>query len=66
LTYLKVIGWAWFHLSTILDDLSRYTITWKLCTTMKVEDVTETLEWALEASDCETTQAAHRPRLLSE
>ena len=22
-TYLKVIGWAWFYLSTILDDYSR-------------------------------------------
>src|SRR5580704_11084090 len=37
-TYLKVIGWGWFYLSTILDDFSRYIIAWKLCTTMKVED----------------------------
>ncbi len=43
-TYLKVIGWGWFYLSTILDDYSRYIIAWKLCTTMKAEDVTETLE----------------------
>jgi putative transposase len=34
-TYLKVIGWGWFYLSTILDDYSRYIIAWKLCTTMK-------------------------------
>ena len=33
-TYLKVIGWGWFYLSTILDDFSRYLIAWKLCTTM--------------------------------
>ena len=38
-TYLKVIGWGWFYLSTILDDFSRYIIAWKLCTTMKAEDV---------------------------
>ena len=31
-TYLKVIGWGWFYLSTILDDFSRYIIAWKLCT----------------------------------
>ena len=30
-TYLKVIGWGWFYLSTILDDYSRYIIAWKLC-----------------------------------
>jgi transposase InsO family protein len=35
-TYLKVIGWGWFYLSTILDDFSRYIIAWKLCTTMKI------------------------------
>ena len=23
-TYLKVIGWGWFYLSTILDDYSRH------------------------------------------
>lgn len=33
-TYLKVIGWGWFYLSTMLDDFSRYIIAWKLCTGM--------------------------------
>ena len=52
-TYLKVIGWGWFYLSTILDDFSRYIIAWKLCTTMKAEDVTDTLRLALTASGCD-------------
>jgi len=42
-TYLKVIGWGWLYLSTILDDYSRYIIAWKLCTTRKAGDVTDTL-----------------------
>ena len=46
-TYLKVIGWGWFYLSTILDDFSRFIVAWKLCTTMKVADVTETVDLAL-------------------
>ena len=25
-TYLKVIGWGWMYLSTILDDYSRYVV----------------------------------------
>jgi transposase InsO family protein len=51
-TYLKVIGWGWFYLSTILDDYSRCIIAWKLCTNMKADDVTATLTLALEASGC--------------
>src|SRR5271169_4264447 len=65
-TYLKVIGWGWFYLSTILDDYSRYIIAWKLCTTMKAEDVTDTLALALAASGLDTARPTHRPRLLSD
>jgi transposase InsO family protein len=65
-TYLKVIGWGWFYLSTILDDFSRYIIAWKLCTTMKAEDVTDTLQMALAASGCDSVRVVHKPRLLSD
>ena len=65
-TYLKVIGWGWMYLSTILDDYSRYIIAWKLCTTMKTSDVTETLELALQASGCDQAHVVHKPRLLSD
>jgi putative transposase len=65
-TYLKVIGWGWFYLSTILDDFSRYIIAWKLCTTMKAEDVMDTLDLALTASGCDQARVAHKPRLLSD
>ncbi len=65
-TYLKVIGWGWFYLSTILDDFSRYIIAWKLCTTMKAGDVTDTLELALRASGLDQANVVHRPRLLSD
>ena len=65
-TYFKVIGWGWFYLSTILDDYSRYIIAWKLCTTMKADDVTETLELALAASGCDSANVIHKPRLLSD
>src|SRR5476649_969428 len=65
-TYLKVTGWGWFYLSTILDDFSRYIIAWKLCTTMKAEDVTDTLELALTASGCDQARVVHKPRLLSD
>jgi transposase InsO family protein len=65
-TYLKVIGWGWFYLSTVLDDFSRYIIAWKLCTTMKADEVTATLEMALDASGLDKAKVLHRPRLLSD
>jgi putative transposase len=65
-TYLKVIGWGWFYLSTVLDDFSRYIIAWKLCSTMKAEDVTATLDLALKASGLYQAKVIHRPRLLSD
>ena len=65
-TYLKVLGWGWFYLSTILDDYSRYIIAWKLCTNMKTEDVTDTLDLALQASGCDQVHVVHKPRLLSD
>jgi len=63
-TYLKVIGWGWFYLSTILDDYSRFIIAWKLCTTMKATDVTATIKLALTASGLDG--GGKRPRLLSD
>lgn len=65
-TYLKVLGWGWFYLSTILDDYSRYIISWKLCTNMRTEDVTDTLDLALQASGCDQVHVVHKPRLLSD
>jgi putative transposase len=47
-TYLQVIEWGWFYLPSILDDCSRYIISWKLCTGMVSSDVQNTLNQALE------------------
>ncbi len=65
-TYLKVAGWGWFFLSTVLDDFSRYIVSWKLCVTMSAADVTETLEMALRASGLDDVAIKKRPRLLSD
>ena len=65
-TYFKIIGWGWYYLSAILDDYSRYIIAWKLCTTMRASDVTETIELALAASGSDQAVVRHKPRLLSD
>jgi transposase InsO family protein len=57
---------GWFYLSTVLDDFSRYIVAWKLCTTMSADDVTDTLDLALQASGLDDAPPERRPRLLSD
>jgi putative transposase len=65
-TYLKVAGWGWHYLSTVLGDFSRFIVAWKLCATMKAQDVTATLDLALATSGLDQMTVVHRPRLLSD
>jgi len=65
-TNLKVIGWGWFYLSTILDDFSYYIMAWKLRKSMTASDVMQTLELALQASSFDQVAVRHRARLLSD
>ena len=65
-TYLKVTGWGWYFLLTILDDFSRYIIAWKLYTTMEASDVKDLLEQAISETGATGVRVHHRPRLLSD
>ena len=47
-TYFKVKGWGWYYLSTVIDDYSRYIIHWELCSSMTSEDVSRTIDKAVE------------------
>jgi len=65
-TYLPVVGWGWYFLSTVLDDYSRKILAWKLSATMRVDDVIETLDLARAATGVDRVRVRHRPRLLSD
>ena len=65
-TYLKVVHWGWYYLSTVLDDYSRYILSWKLCTGMSTDDVTDTIDLAIAESGVDHVYVRHRPRLLSD
>lgn len=62
-TYFKIVGWGWYYLSTILDDYSRYIVHWELCSNMKTDDVTRSLDSALEKAGLDKNNS---PRLLSD
>jgi len=65
-TYLHVVGWGWYYLSTVLDDYSRYILAWTLRLSMTATDVMETLDLARAAAGVDRVPVIHRPRLLSD
>jgi putative transposase len=62
-SYLKVVHWGWYYLTTILDDYSRYIIAWELCRNMCWEDAKGIVKKALEKTGI---PIENRPRLLSD
>jgi len=62
-TYFKIYGWGWYYLSTILDDYSRFIVSWELCSSMKASDVQSTLDKALLTVDLPENRT---PKLLSD
>jgi putative transposase len=65
-TYLRVVGWGWYYLSTVLDDYSRYILAWTLTTSMAATDVATTLDLARAKAGVDRVAVHHRPRLLSD
>jgi transposase InsO family protein len=65
-TYFKVNGWGWYFLGSVLDDYSRYIISWKLFKSMSASDVKELLDMAVAKTGVHETAIKLRPRLLSD
>ena len=65
-TYFRITGWGWYYLSTVLDDYSRFIVSWRLTSSMAAEDVKDTLDDALAVTGLEQATVRHRPRLLSD
>jgi len=65
-TYLKIVHWGWYYLSTVMDDFSRYILAWRLCSGMSAEDVKATIDDAIAVSGVDHVYVRHRPRLLSD
>lgn len=62
-TYFKIIGWGWYYLSTILDDYSRYILTWELRPNMSSDDVKPSVDKAMRFAGLNDLTA---PKLLSD
>jgi transposase InsO family protein len=65
-TYFKIVGWGWYYLGTVMDDYSRYILSWRLSDTMRAEDVRELLDDAIRKTGATGVRVRHMPRLLSD
>ena len=65
-TYFLITGWGWYYLSTVLDDYSRFILSWYLTKTMTANDVKITLDRAIEKTGVHQVTVKHKPRLLSD
>lgn len=65
-TYFKIEGWGWYYLASVLDDYSRYIVSWKLFTSMTASDVIDVLDMALKATGAEKVKLRLKPRLLTD
>jgi len=57
---------GWYYLATVLDDYSRYILSWRLCRTMSASEVTEVIEETIAAAGVEHVTIVNCPRLLSD
>jgi transposase InsO family protein len=62
-TYFKIQGWGWYYLSTVMDDYSRYILSWQLCPTMQAVDAERTLQKAMHVAHLKEEQ---RPKVLTD
>lgn len=62
-TYFKIQGWGWYYLSTVLDDYSRFILSWQLGASMQASDAEATLQQGLQAAGLSKGQ---RPRVLTD
>jgi transposase InsO family protein len=62
-TYFKIQGWGWYYLSTVLDDYSRFVLSWQLCSSMQAVDAEASLQQALQVAGLKIEQ---RPRVLTD
>lgn len=65
-TYLKVVGWGWYFLISILDDVSRRILSWRLQPKMDGGAFSEVVQDALDETGLAHAPPLRKPRLLTD
>jgi putative transposase len=64
--YLKVVGWGYYYLVTVLDDYSRFILAWRLQLDMTAGSLIEVVQEAVEETGMTEVPLRDRTSLLSD
>ena len=65
-SYFKVIGWGYYYLVTVMDDYSRFILSWKLQRDMTTDSLIEVVQEAVDKTGMTEVPVADRTSLLSD
>jgi transposase InsO family protein len=64
--HLKVIGWGYYYLVTVMDDYSRYILSWELKSNMAAGSLIDVVQKAVDAIGMTEVPVEDRTKLLSD
>jgi transposase InsO family protein len=65
-SYFRVVGWGYYYLVTVMDDYSRFILSWKLQKDMSADSLIEVIQEAVDATGMTDVPVEDRTRLLSD
>ncbi len=65
-SYFRVVGWGYYYLVTVMDDYSRFILSWKLQKDMSANSLIEVIQKAVDATGMTEVPVEDRTRLLSD
>ena len=65
-SYFKVIGWGYYYLVTVMEDYSRFILSWKLQRDMTTDSLIEVVQEAVDKTGMTEVPVADRTSLLSD
>ena len=65
-SYFRGAGWGYYYLETVMDDYSRFILSWKLQRDMTADSLIEAVQEAVDATGMDAVPVENRTKLLSD
>jgi len=65
-SYLRVVGWGFYYLITVMDDFSRYILGWELKRDMTAGSLIDVVQQAVDSTGMDKVTVKDRASLLSD